>query len=560
MARVHYRDVVVNSRNQLVAGASVQVNNLTTGLPVIATLYADATGSATLANPLTTNSLGEFEFYLESAQRVQLTTSGSGLATKSTIVDVLGPHDLGVLDDLITKGPGADVRAYNADPTGAADSTVAIQAAINAVQAAGGGIVLFSPGIYLVGALTLAAGAPVQFVGAGWSYDAGAATILRSTAAAAMFTPVDGSNGHCFRDLVLDGANVGTRFWSGAFGNKARFENLLVENFTDAGIYSRQGLLSIRNSYVRDCTGYGLDLNSDSWVFGTEVHGCGVGIRLIKGGNRITDCLVNASTSYGVFIDGSGAGNLPYNNAIIGGYIGENTTHNIYILGNADNNRTARNNKIIGTHLVQTSESAADGIYAKWARTTLLDGVEFIGGADNNAADTGGITLEACEDSLLSALTFDKTTINPLKLLGVNDTVVSGLVSRDHGNATVTEDQSYGVYIDNACNRVMLSAVRLVDNRGTPYSRGIKNLGAHCSAFGYLVHTSVATPDSLGTMTVVRHDHATKSVQLADSAWDGPHPRIGNYHLWVDASGNLRIKSGKPNGDLEGTIVGAQGA
>jgi hypothetical protein len=34
--------------------------------------------------------------------------------------------------------------------------------------------------------------------------------------------------------------------------------------------------------------------------------------------------------------------------------------------------------------------------------------------------------------------------------------------------------------------------------------------------------------------------------------------KLGNYNLWVDAAGKLRIKSGNPTGDTDGVIVGAQ--
>lgn len=43
------------------------------------------------------------------------------------------------------------------------------------------------------------------------------------------------------------------------------------------------------------------------------------------------------------------------------------------------------------------------------------------------------------------------------------------------------------------------------------------------------------------------------------SAWNDPsHPVLGAYHLWIDAAGRLRIKSGAPAADTDGTIVGTQ--
>lgn len=43
-----------------------------------------------------------------------------------------------------------------------------------------------------------------------------------------------------------------------------------------------------------------------------------------------------------------------------------------------------------------------------------------------------------------------------------------------------------------------------------------------------------------------------------DSAWNGDHLIIGSYHLWVDATGDLRIKASAPLSDTDGDVVGAQ--
>lgn len=45
---------------------------------------------------------------------------------------------------------------------------------------------------------------------------------------------------------------------------------------------------------------------------------------------------------------------------------------------------------------------------------------------------------------------------------------------------------------------------------------------------------------------------------ISGGGWDGAHLMLGAHHLWVDASGVLRIKSGAPTSDTDGTVVGAQ--
>lgn len=44
----------------------------------------------------------------------------------------------------------------------------------------------------------------------------------------------------------------------------------------------------------------------------------------------------------------------------------------------------------------------------------------------------------------------------------------------------------------------------------------------------------------------------------ADSDWNGPHLRIGRFHLWVDTKGRLRMKGGAPEFETDGTVIGDQ--
>jgi Pectate lyase superfamily protein len=48
------------------------------------------------------------------------------------------------------------------------------------------------------------------------------------------------------------------------------------------------------------------------------------------------------------------------------------------------------------------------------------------------------------------------------------------------------------------------------------------------------------------------------SLQLRDSGWNAGRLKLGNYNLWVDASGKLRIKNAAPASDTDGSVVGTQ--
>jgi hypothetical protein len=52
------------------------------------------------------------------------------------------------------------------------------------------------------------------------------------------------------------------------------------------------------------------------------------------------------------------------------------------------------------------------------------------------------------------------------------------------------------------------------------------------------------------------------NVKIQDTAgnagWNTAHLMIGIYHLWVDGTGDLRIKNSAPASDTDGTVVGTQ--
>jgi hypothetical protein len=49
-----------------------------------------------------------------------------------------------------------------------------------------------------------------------------------------------------------------------------------------------------------------------------------------------------------------------------------------------------------------------------------------------------------------------------------------------------------------------------------------------------------------------------KDLYVGQGAWNTGHFALGNYHIWVDSTGDLRIKNGQPTSDTDGTVVGTQ--
>jgi hypothetical protein len=62
----------------------------------------------------------------------------------------------------------------------------------------------------------------------------------------------------------------------------------------------------------------------------------------------------------------------------------------------------------------------------------------------------------------------------------------------------------------------------------------------------------------LGQWTGAQIIKANRNVQFIGGNWDTPHIVLGTYHLWVDDSGLLRINNGQPTSTTDGTVVGTQ--
>jgi parallel beta-helix repeat protein len=157
-----------------------------------------------------------------------------------------------------------NVVFFGADPTGVADSTAAIQAAIDAAFAAGGGVVIVPPGIYLLGECTLAeslwnfgaAVAPSTFClimrdgvtlrGAG----VGVSVLLAASPGDTVIA-IENGNNQTIEDLEVDGQWSGSGAGHGILGCTGT--NDIETTITG---------LRIRNVYVHDVGSYGIGLQN----------------------------------------------------------------------------------------------------------------------------------------------------------------------------------------------------------------------------------------------------------------------------------------------------------
>jgi len=199
-------------------------------------------------------------------------------------------------------------------------------------------------------------------------------------------------------------------------------------------------------------------------------------------------------------------------------------------------------------------------------------------GAFNNTWDL--LDIEQCTDTILNYTINDST-------------------ARSHGNviqAFYSENPSLSTWIAYESTNTVGNKITLMNiadgavppanflgaagnqwnARGAHYfgASGLASYGAG-QFFGSTSDTNPRTQISGGTITsgpgngatdcsVGRQgvglwgtDNAT-SLRAGDGTWNGSRLRLGSYHIWVDSTGDLRIKSSAPTGDTDGTVVGSQ--
>ena len=204
---------------------------------------------------------------------------------------------------------GHSVVDYNATGDGTTDDTTAVQAAIDACNAAGGGVVFFPEGTYICSTLTWYSN--IYGVGVGMQ-----SSILKLKAGTdddlikgynfASLTggdTVDGIHDFGFRDLKLDGNkdnNASTSWCLRFYGYRPFLQDVWVANGNDGGIYS-QGFTS--TDPINGANRYGRFSN-------VEVSSCGGDGVYINGiGDSIfSECVIHNNSGDGIHVGPIGFG------------------------------------------------------------------------------------------------------------------------------------------------------------------------------------------------------------------------------------------------------------
>lgn len=201
---------------------------------------------------------------------------------------------------------------------------------------------------------------------------------------------------------------------------------------------------------------------------------------------------------------------------------------------------------------VKVSDSAEEGIYiASNAKHVVGNGLDILSNGRSSQKDYFGIAITDSASYInftggLSGNGDDVTNIS-------RNTQYGGILLKS-GNGSPNYISILGFHYPNTIKQTLIEgsigANIILADVGGP-------------AFGLNSGTYLGFAGSNGAQRV-RHNPRSGNIEFEwntgthQGTWNGSHLFLGNYHLWVDSQGRLRIKNGVPNTDTDGTVVGTQ--
>lgn len=284
---------------------------------------------------------------------------------------------------------------YDADPTGIADSTSAIQAAIDYVAANGGGTVYFPAGTYkLTATLTWTANG-VILRGAGKRQ-----SILKQTGAT-NGVKLNGS-GSSIRYCLIEHLRIQGSGATGSglvihHGVENEFRNLQIDGFTSTNKYGIEFAGTATSNFYNTF----IDVTASGNYRGAVVYG-----QLEK----FIGCRFQGNTSYGIEdygyapsyiacgIEGNGAEGLVtsqnYSKNILACYFEGNATAQIYSL-------TTNGLKVEGCYFSPGAANCPTGILLGRTSGSVPNGVSITGNAFSGTYSTAGIYISGVQDAFI---------------------------------------------------------------------------------------------------------------------------------------------------------------
>ncbi len=199
-----------------------------------------------------------------------LTTSSATEAAPAIVApDTGGPTLRWVLDNILANAVITvnNILAFGADPTGVSDSHAAIQSAVTATEAAGGGYIIVPGGLFLNSAkISISALKNLHVIGVGWGHnDVGGVggSCIKSTFVGPVFeVGVTSEERTCdvqFRNFRIDGATLATIGISVLHTHNWTVRGVRIERTTVAALNLNQAYSNrIVENYINNNSGSGI--------------------------------------------------------------------------------------------------------------------------------------------------------------------------------------------------------------------------------------------------------------------------------------------------------------
>jgi len=393
---------------------------------------------------------------------------------------------------------------YGAKGDGITDDITAIQNSVDDVYSKGGGIVFIPPGIYRISD-TINHKSKVHVLAYG-------VTLVPDPSILIAYQIGD--------DSMISGSVKGLSIERTLFDGTTENVGFRVCNTTN---FTMEDCLARNNKY-----GYLFDPDTSQMVAYSQFFNC--------------DSINN---KYNVKVNPVSPGYVNENLFIGGRYHGgENTDTDVWLASSPTNN-----NKWIGISMEQGAATKTQAVLIdgglgcdynvfEWCRTEGYASTPYVIGANCR----GNIIFESYETAGVSDLGAGTIYYNPSQ----------GLV-RNNDRASLTATAKYIRNVIHSNNDID-KFVHVIGDIGNGTYSNVLGLKVRKRDTVSRLVKGVYSVDGTELFGV----NSWGGVIVGTSQYDRQPLKLGDYHLWVDSGGLLRIKNGVPTSDIDGTIVGTQ--
>lgn len=438
-------------------------------------------------------------------------------------------------------------------------------------------------GTYLTSPVTLTSdmlGCGIRGDGFSHYFDTRPTVISPIAAQANIFSFANGCDNFTFKDLRIDGKGLADINVDAAYGAFITYDN--VGNYRSKlyGHKGRQGETKVNKVFSGGHARVGFEIYSDASITDSAFSNGTEPLRLVAGGNRISDTWVNSGSVSCLTLEPLDASTTLINTAITNLYIGETYAGAalapiILMKGLAE--QKIQQVQLTNSHIVSADGQASKrniAIKMSYVTDAAISNLAVLGTSPQTAATMLEHVIVADNCSNLNvnggvfrnigknAVVLNESCFN-FKITGVTFSAFGAQVAAGtEGAAIIINDtNNYGTVNGNSFDDASGSSVPY------PMQGGSDTRVAFNDNFVRVNNPNSWVP-AVGKARFVNMSFlgsardTSSSVATGGSAWNqvsaGAPLALGTYQLWVDAAGRLRMKAGAPTSDTDGVIVGTQ--